>query len=88
MLRITRIDRNDGSVVLKLDGRLVDQWVELLRETREILRRETDKPLILDLSEVRFASKEGIELLRHLQKDGVGCVSLAPFLRALGECAS
>ena len=67
---------------------MVAEWVELLKETWEILRCETEKPLILDLSKMRFASKEGIELLRHLQEDGVRCVSWVPFLKALVQCAS
>lgn len=85
MLRITTLEGKDRSTVLKLEGRLVDRWVELLRATCKILQSEIDKPLILDLSAVGFASRGGIDLLRHLQKEGVRCISWSPFLKELAQ---
>ena len=69
MLRITRIDRDEEGVVLKLEGRLVDEWVDLLRETCEAHQRKMETPLSLDLSAVAFADKEGRELLRRLKSE-------------------
>ncbi len=76
------------SVILKLEGRLVDQRIELLRESCEIHQRKTGRPPTLDLSAVGFASEEGIELLRHIQEEGVRCVGLSPFLKELVQSQS
>ncbi len=83
MLRITQVNCDDGRVVLKLEGRLVDRWVDLLRETWEVLHREVNTPVILDMSEVGFASREGIKLLRYLEEQGVRCILCSPFLKEL-----
>ena len=85
MLRITKVDCRDRGVVLRLEGRLVSQWVELLGEVCDTLRQEIDQPLILDMAGVELASKEGSELLRRLQKEGIGCVSCSPFLKELSQ---
>ena len=86
MLRINRMDCEDGSVRLKLEGRLVGEWVELLREMCQHHRQEMDTPLVLELSAVGFASRDGLRLLRHLQQEGVCCTAWAPYLRALSQC--
>ena len=83
MLRITQVAHDANKVVLKLEGRLVDEWVTLLEETYETFQRRTGMPLILDLSGVSFTSEEGINLLRCLQKAGAKCVSCSLFLQAI-----
>ena len=82
MLRISEMADREGAV-LRLEGRVVDQWVGLLRETCEHLQRKTGTPLVLDLAAVEFASKEGVDLLRRLQDQGARCVSWSPFLKEL-----
>ena len=73
MLRITRTSRDDGRVVLKLEGRLVGPWVELLDEMCQAYQREREKdaPIILDGAAVGFASEEGLDLLRDLHEQGI-----------------
>ena len=61
MLRISRLEDKDGSVILKLEGMLVDQWVVLLEELCEIHQREIGTPLVLDLADVEIADEQGIE---------------------------
>ena len=85
MLRITAIPGNNGKTCLKLEGRLVEPWVELLRQTCQAHRGELDLPLTLDLSAVGFASREGLRLLHHLQREGVSCASWPPFLKELSR---
>ena len=83
MLRIGRLEDKDGSVILKLEGMLVDQWVVLLEELCEIHQHRIGTPLVLDLAEVEIADKQGIELLRRLAGEGIRCDSWAPFLKRL-----
>ena len=83
MLRISRMECEDGSVRLKLEGRLVGAWVGLLEQTCQIHRRERGTPLILDLADVGFADQEGWKLLTCLEKQGVRCAAWSPYLKAL-----
>lgn len=82
MLRITATRAAAGKTVVKIEGRLVDPWVTLLRETVEVHRKD-GRTVVLDLSGVLFASNEGVELLRLIETDGVHCISWPPFLENL-----
>ncbi len=79
MLRISKI----GGNVLKLEGRLVGRWVELLAEACKSRTFVEDGVLTLDLSGVTIASKEGISLLQSLQDQGIKCVFCSPFMKEL-----
>ena len=87
MLRISNLHRDDGSDLLKLEGRLVGPWVELLRDTCSAYGTG-QSPLALDLGEVIFASKEGLELLDHLAANGITCIAVSPILREMFPAAS
>ncbi len=82
MLRITNVECEEGSDLLKLEGRLVGPWVELLRDTCSQYENGGTS-LALDLGQVSFASKEGLELLDRLAANGVTCVSASPILREM-----
>lgn len=65
-LRITRV--NEGTR-LRLEGRLVAQWAELLeREAAELL---VDDDVVLDLAAVGFVDRAGVEVLQRLSRAGV-----------------
>lgn len=70
MLRIIRIDRPGARPTIRLEGKLLTQWVD---EVNAACRAETVSPLPvdLDLSMVTFADQAGIELLRSLVGDGI-----------------
>jgi anti-anti-sigma factor len=66
VLRIFQPTDIDGSVVLRLEGRLSGQWVdELRRLSWEILQTPATR-LVLDLAEVSFIDADGLELLDEL----------------------
>jgi hypothetical protein len=85
MLRITPFGGNEEQKMFKLEGRLVDPWVNLLEEACQQHLRDADVRLTLDLSGVEFASPGGIDLLRRLGEQGVSCIHLSAFLRTLWE---
>ena len=89
MLRIATADRPGPGATLRLEGRVIGPWVdELERACQRAL--VTGAPLSLDLHEVAFVDREGLELLRHLVDGGVAVVNCPPFvreqLRALARC--
>ncbi len=84
MFRITQLDEPaTGGVVLRLEGRLVDRFVQLLEDACQVHRRESSAPLTLDVSGVGFASQAGVELLCRLRRSGVAWKDAPPFLRTL-----
>jgi anti-anti-sigma regulatory factor len=89
MLRISLVCEGAQAVVLRLEGRLVGQWVSVLRETCEKVLAEK-RTIALDVSEVMFASRAGLALLLDLAAQGVGLSRCSPFLseelKAAGLC--
>lgn len=80
MLRIVEEQTISNSTILRLDGRIAGQWVEVLRSScNQIL--QTYERVILDLAGVTFADHEGVQLLRQLSRQQVALVSCSPFLR-------
>lgn len=65
-MRIFQANDVDGSVVLRLEGKMRDQWVDELRLlTSEILQQHSNR-LVLDLAEVTFIDTHGLALLHEL----------------------
>lgn len=65
-MRIVQETDVDGSVVLRLEGKMRDQWVDELRHlTSEILQKPATR-LALDLAEVTFIDTHGLALLHEL----------------------
>ena len=65
-MRIFQATDVDGSVVLRLEGKMRGQWVDELRHlSSEILHGPANR-LVLDLAEVTFIDTDGLELLHEL----------------------
>jgi len=80
MLRIVEMNTANESLTLRLDGRLVSQWVEVLRSSCEQASQQ-DGRLILDLAGMNFADYEGVQLLRQLEQRHITFINCSPFLR-------
>ena len=84
MLRIQRYDVNADTVSLLLHGRIVAAWAGLLEsECAELMR--SDKRVVLDLSEVVFIARSGIEALSRMSRCGVGITGCSPLVSAMLE---
>jgi anti-anti-sigma regulatory factor len=80
MLRIVEENATNDSMTLRLDGRLVSQWVGVLRQSCEQVFQNSSR-LILDLAGVSFADHEGVQLLRQLEQQQVAFINCSPFLQ-------
>ena len=82
MLRITAIQVNGSSVTLKLEGKILAQWVPLLvRECEE--RLEKRERVVVDLSQVTFIDQSGIQMLQRASTLGVSIVNGSAFIAEL-----
>lgn len=81
VLRITR-ESDAGSTRIAVEGRLVGEWVALLRD--ELERSETSgHTILLDLARVHFAGDAGLMLLRAARARGIEVVGCSPLLATL-----
>jgi hypothetical protein len=81
MLKITVFESGSSRRKIKLEGKLLSDWIDELR----CLFLDVDKCLSsgLDLSELTFVDREGAELLLQLLRQGVRIESCSPFVAEL-----
>jgi anti-anti-sigma regulatory factor len=82
MLKITKLEETQSTVVLKLEGKVTDQWAALLEgECRAFLRHR--KRLLLDCAAVSFLDARGVEVLRNLPLHEVTLIGAPDFVTEL-----
>ena len=79
MLKITRVAGPNQEVTLQLDGRVADQWIELLSESAESVLEEGLR-LTLDLENICFIDCDGLALVKSLMGRGVREVNAPLFV--------
>jgi len=82
MLRIHRNDVDEHRAVLVLEGRIAGAWAALLERECEALIA-SGLGVDLDLSEVVYIARAGLEALRRLQRAGVRIAGCSPLLAVM-----
>jgi hypothetical protein len=82
MLRITRLTEPNGLPRLRVEGRLVGDWVRVLQLE---LEHAQGSQLALDLAGVEFADPQALALLQSVAERGVELVACSPLLLSLLE---
>jgi hypothetical protein len=78
VLKIVTIGSEVNGTVLRLEGQIIGPWVDVLQRTCDRLLGAS--PLALDLSDVSFVERRGVELLRSLGTRGVPLLRCSPFV--------
>ncbi len=82
MLKITKLEENGTTVVLKLEGKVTEQWAALLDgECRAFLRNH--KTLLLDCAGVNFLDARGVDVLKNLPQNEVTLIGAPGFVTEL-----
>lgn len=82
MLRITEIANGPALVTLKLEGRVVSDWVAVLeQECRRCL--EEEHTVVLDFSGVIFIDRPGVEMLARIATRNLQMVNCPPLIEEL-----
>jgi anti-anti-sigma regulatory factor len=84
MLRITAVAESPMLVTLKLDGRLVSDWVALLEEECLMWLRD-HRTVLLDVAEVTFIDRRGVKMLRRITSDRLRIINASAFITELIE---
>lgn len=86
-LRISEAHSQDETLVLRLEGRIIGQWVMELETVCNRALAGT-RPVVLDFAQVSFVDKDGVELLRHLISRRIRVVNCSPFIALQLDIAS
>lgn len=82
MLKITKIQERRGEVLLKLEGKITEQWAALLDgECRSYLRQK--KSVCLDCSNVEYIDARGVEVVNSFPRNDVTVLSAPAFVQGL-----
>ena len=81
MLKITVSGQDSSRRMIKLEGKLLSDWIDEVRR----LFLDVDECISpgLDLSELTFVDREGTELLQQPLRQGVRIESCSPFVAEL-----
>lgn len=82
MLKITTAHDDGFERVLKLEGKLLADWIGELHDACRTARAETGH-LKLDLSGLSFADVSGTIALRELIRQGISITTTSPFVGEL-----
>jgi anti-anti-sigma regulatory factor len=83
MLRITEVVDRGTETTLRVEGRIVSEWVRVLQEECRRVLQESSRQLRLDLRAVTFIDPRGVLALRGLATAGVALVNSPAFIDAL-----
>jgi len=78
MLKIEATDGNEGWT-LKLAGNLIGRWVDELRRSYDMAQAD-GRQVILDLTDVGFVDRAGVDLLRRLEDAGGSLANASRFV--------
>jgi anti-anti-sigma regulatory factor len=79
MLKITKIQESGNDVLIKLEGKIAEQWAALLDgECRAYLRQK--KAVYLECSHVEYVDARGIEVVNNLPRKQVTLMSAPAFI--------
>lgn len=82
MLKITTVQERGNDVLLKLEGKITEQWAALLDgECRSFLRRK--KLVCLDCSQVEFIDQRGVDVVNNFPPAQVTLISVPGFVTEL-----
>lgn len=82
MLKITKVQESGSDVLIKLEGKITEQWAALLDgECRAYLRCK--KAVYVDCANVNYIDGAGIEVLRSLSDSHVSLMSAPGFITEL-----
>lgn len=82
MLRISTIQNEGTSVVLRLEGKLLEPWIdELQHACRAACERATSATL--DLAGLSFVDTPGTIALRDLERRGLRLIGCSPLIAEL-----
>lgn len=83
MLRITEILDDDGTVQLRLDGRVDESMVSELEQSVVEQRNKRGKAITLDFSGVAFIDDVGVKLLKRMKHKKLKIVNCSLFIKTL-----
>ncbi len=82
MLRITRVENGPTGLMLKVEGKIMSEWVRVLHDECQKGSASSTND-VLELSGVSYAERDGVEMLRAVLGPHVRIAAAPLFITAL-----
>ena len=79
MLKITRSEESERGDVLKLEGKLLGPWIDVLASACGEVDLDPNR-VKLDLGGLTYVDAEGVEFLRSLIREGTQVIACSEFV--------
>jgi anti-anti-sigma regulatory factor len=83
MLIITEVSEDDKTVTLRLEGKIVNEWLLVLERACLYHSDNKNKTVLLDFSDVTFISDDGVKMLENIKNGRVKVTNCSPFIRSI-----
>ncbi|GBD39168.1 hypothetical protein HRbin37_01435 [bacterium HR37] len=83
MIKITKIFKDDKTVILKVDGQVAGKSVSSLEKECIYYRSKAKKTVILDFSGVTFIDNKGVRMLERIKDKKTKIVNCSLFIEEL-----
>lgn len=83
MLKITETFKDEKTVILRLDGKIVGTRVSELERLCLYYRDRENKTVVLDFSGVTFIDNGGVEMLESIKDKRMAIINCSLFIRSL-----
>ena len=83
MFKITKTKENDNTINLRMDGKLVEEWLSEFERLYLKIRNDDYKRIILDLSGVSFIDDNGIDFIEKIKDETIDIINCSPFIESL-----
>ncbi len=80
MLKISEISDSNNTMILKLEGKITNQWVAVLEKHVAKYIQDTKSDIVLDFADISYVSKEGITLLTSIQNN-IKIINAQPYIQ-------
>lgn len=80
MVRITLIPAEPAKTIMKLEGRIVSEWIKVVESEGQNMLAQ-GQTISLDLSGVSFVAPEGVNMIRGLLHKGCALVNCPLFIQ-------
>ena len=83
MFKITKIEQNDRTINLRMDGKLIEGWPSEFEKLYVKIKNEDYTRIIIDFAGVSFIDDDAIGFIEKIKDDRVDIINCSPFIELL-----
>jgi len=83
MFKITKTKEDENTINLRMDGKLVEEWLSEFEKLYFKIKKDKDKRIIIDLSGVSFIDDNGIDFIEKIKDRSIDIINCSPFIESL-----